>query len=80
MWLPRNMLLRLCGRIVAKGTYAENTFSPEKKKINKYKRNGTLRGERVAGNRSWRGFFVTVKRAIWNVNFHQIVVRLRGFC
>lgn len=26
------MLLRLCGRIVAKGTYAENTFSPEKKK------------------------------------------------
>lgn len=73
------MLLRLCGRIVAKGTYAENTFSPEKIK-KKYKRNGTLRGERAAGNISWRGFFVTVKRAIWDVNFHQIVLWLRGFC
>lgn len=80
MWLPRNMLLRLCGRIVAKGTYAENTLSPEKKKKYIYKRNGTLRGERAAGNRSWRGFFVTVKWAIWDVNFHQIVLWLRGFC
>lgn len=50
MWLPRNVLLWLCGRIAAKGTYAENTFSPEKNN-----RNEILKGKRAAGSRSWRG-------------------------
>ena len=36
MWLPRNdnVLLWVSGCIVAKGTYAEKTFSPEKNNRN----------------------------------------------
>lgn len=80
MWLPRNMLLRLCGRIVAKGTYAENTFSPEKKKKINIREMEHLEVSERRETEAGEGFFVTVKRAIWDVNFHQIVLRLRGFC
>lgn len=57
MRLPRNMLLRLCGRIVAKGPMLKIQSALRREKKHIWKRNGTLRGERVEGSRGWGGFW-----------------------